>query len=97
MTTIRWRVGGVVLVAAVALSGGAFAYTQRGEPEPTFCTMEGMIGPNDTLLGRSNSHGCQFVGADGELLRFTMQGDPLCYDEFVQIVPCDQPGARPPE
>lgn len=97
MTTMSWRVGGVVVVAAVVVAVGAFAYTQQSESEVTFCTMEGMIGPNNTVFGRSNSHGCQFLGADGELLRFTMQGDPLCYDEFVQIVPCEQPGARPPE
>ncbi len=92
----RWRVG-----ATMALLGGlaatAFAMAPPDEePDSTFCSADGMITPYGWTYGRSGRLGCPFVDDRGELVRFTNQGEPLCYDESIYVVPCDQPGARPP-
>jgi len=88
-------IGFAILVpATVAVIDASFG----ADPEEIFCTAEGLIGPNGEVHGRSTSRGCQFVDAEGNLLRQTRDGEPLCYGghENKGVVPCDQPGALRP-
>ena len=90
----------MIAVGLLALAGASYAVTTGDEDEPQlFCTTEGIGGPppHFDTYGRSSDHGCQFVkNATGELMRFTSDGEPVCYDETVQIVRCSAPGAQPP-
>jgi hypothetical protein len=59
----------LVIAAMVAvLAAGAAVLVSRDDPEVTFCTMEGMIGTDGEIFGRSTSHGCQFVDDSGDLI-----------------------------
>lgn len=90
------RVWLVIAAVVVVLAASAAVLMSRDEPEATFCTMEGMIGPEGEIFGRSTSHDCQFVDDRGDLVTTLPNGEALCYDQGTQIVPCDQPGARHP-
>lgn len=93
----RWLVViglAVLVLATVAAIDASFG----ADPEETFCTAEGLIGPHGEVYGRSASRGCQFVDSDGDLLRQASDGEPLCYGgrENLAVVPCDRPGAVRP-
>lgn len=90
------RVWLVIAAVLVVLAAGAAVLISRDEPEATFCTAEGLIGPAGETFGRSSSHDCQFVDDRGDLGMTLSNGEPLCYDQGTQIVPCDRPGARRP-
>lgn len=65
------------------------------DPQEVFCRAEGLIGPHGEMYGRSASRGCQFADGDGDLLRQTIDGDPLRYraHENRAVVPCEQADA----
>lgn len=86
----------VIAAVVVVLAAGAAVLISKDDPEVTFCTMEGMIGTDGEIFGRSTSHGCQFVDDSGDLITTLPNGEPLCYDPGMQIVRCDQPDARRP-
>jgi len=90
------RVWLVIAAMGVVLAAGAAVVVSRDDPEVTFCTMEGMIGTDGEIFGRSTSHGCQFVDDSGDLITTLPNGEALCYDQGTQILPCDRPGARRP-
>src|SRR4051794_38220866 len=87
-------VGALVLVLAI---GGLWLHVSRQEPKETFCYADGLIGPGGVTYGRSSDLGCQWVTASGELVTIVNTGEPLCYSaSSIDIVPCDEPGARKP-
>ena len=69
-------------LGAVALAAAGIAVT-ADEPEASFCTADGLIGPNGELYGRRHPD-CQFVDAEGELVTEFRDGRDLCY-----VVPAD--------
>lgn len=90
------RVWLVIAAVVVVLAAGAAVLIARDEPEARFCYADGLLGPNGETFGRSSSDDCQFVDDSGDLIRTLPNGEPLCYDQATQVVPCDQPGARRP-
>jgi hypothetical protein len=90
------RVWLVIAAVVVVLAAGAAMLIARDEPEATFCTAEGLIGPGGETFGRSSSRDCQFVDDRGDLVMTLSNGEPLCYDQGTQTVPCDRPGASSP-
>lgn len=92
-----WAALAVVLVGAGV---SVYAMTRDDEPTDRFCTVEGWLDRENNMYGRSGGQGCQFVDANGDLLR-QVDGEPVCYFDGTrtggpQVVSCDEPGARPP-
>jgi hypothetical protein len=88
------------VVAGLAVSGLATAgiVATTYEPEVSFCTSDGLIGPNGELFGRRHPD-CQFVDGDGNLITAFADGRPLCYavsptagsDDHARVTDCDSP------
>ena len=87
---------------AAGLAGLALAATGAvvalDEPETSFCTADGLIGPNGEMYGRRHPD-CQFVDDDGNLVTELSDGRQLCYVVPTessgyrgQIADCDNPG-----
>jgi hypothetical protein len=59
--------------------------------------MEAWLWPNGESYGRSTTRDCQYVDGNGDLLTRQPDGTPICYDEQMMVIDCDDPGARRPE
>ena len=66
---LGWGLVGALL-GVVVLSGSLYVYADSVDPVSTFCTTEGMLGPNGELMpySRDGSQGCKWVDEDGDLL-----------------------------
>lgn len=80
------------MLVALAAVGGV-VLVRSGEAEPVFCTVEGLIGANGEMYGRTGPD-CRFVNGDGKTLTTLAGGQPLCYGdvELMSIAPCGRPG-----
>ena len=66
----RFRRCWLALLGVVVLSGSLYVHADSVDPVSTFCTTEGMLGPNGELMpySRDGSQGCKWVDEDGDLL-----------------------------
>jgi hypothetical protein len=80
-----------VAAASVALTLGLVGGCgdEAGDAPVTMCFADGLLGPNGESYGRSAEHGCRFVDEDGNLVTRLRNGDPLCYDGSLAVVPCE--------
>ncbi|MFZ6002477.1 MAG: hypothetical protein ACOYXM_00955 [Actinomycetota bacterium] len=92
----RWVAAGVAVAALAAAS----LVMASDEPETSFCTADGLLGPNGETYGRRHPD-CRFVDDYGNLITTFADGRPLCYavparaddDQYGRgPVDCDDPG-----